>query len=634
MVDLATMPMFLEVDAPAIIVWILRLVVPCILFWISFGPRINLQWPWTGPSYSKEVLLRHRKAVHKEDNPCEALATLTMVDEQTAPALFQDKSKKERETRRESRKERDEDGDEKRQSRDDRRGRKDRSQIDSTAEDPAAENDRKERERLRKAEEAEEARKAGAREKQMHFESLVNFVAFNKYKQQRVFLFDEDSKPPPPPQRSPNAKPLDGPKEAQCLTMAAAERANVEAQMVLNGALSMQSTRVSVTDGLYHQLTEMNVEVSPSTFELMVEACIQAKDLPAASDFLMRMEGCGHAPGNHILDHVMELYLHHKKEDGTSAKADALAAATSALPLLGQSLIPGASSSASAPYSNGDGSRLRNGYRDGEEGDGSRRRNGYRDGEGNTQAAAPHVVPPPAHRPGSVQPHQPIVVPPPGTHLPPMAPMGQPPPPPPQHAPAIGVPHAGVPMGGMSTASGMGATMHHIGHSGAMNSQVGAYWHEDHGGGSVSTVRPGGMGSNAFRDHGGGSVSTVRPGGMGSNAFRVPRDADPDLPAFSIPDEFSRKKPEDAEGKAGATLGDEAATSFGFRAEAAEFVPGEAPAIGSTWKPSAHAEEFKPSEFRATAAPFVPGESNMTDGSNGLDSRPSGEADAGDDELQ
>jgi len=602
------MPMFSEVDAPAIIVWILRLVVPCILFWISFGPRINLQWPWTGPSYSKEVLLRHRKAVPKEDNPCEALATLTMVDEQTAPALFQDKSKKERENRRESRKERDEDGDEKRQSRDDRRGRKDRSQIDSTAEDPAAENDRKERERLRKAEEAEEARKAGAREKQMHFESLVNFVAFNKYKQQRVFLFDEDSKPPPPPQRSPNAKPLDGPKEAQCLTMAAAERANVEAQMVLNGALSMQSTRVSVTDGLYHQLTEMNVEVSPSTFELMVEACIQAKDLPAASDFLMRMEGCGHAPGNHILDHVMELYLHHKKEDGTSAKADALAAATSALPLLGQSLIPGASSSASAPYSNGDGSRRRNGYRDGE--------------EGNTQAAAPHVVPPPAHRPGSVQPHQPIVVPPPGTHLPPMAPMGQPPPPPPQHAPAIGVPHAGVPMGGMSTASGMGAPMHHIGHSvpmqpvmmhgaapGAMNSQVGAYWHEDHVGGSVSTVRHGGMG-------------------------RVPRDADPDLPAFSIPDEFSRKKPEDAEGKDGATLGDEAATSFGFRAEAAEFVPGEAPAIGSTWKPSAHAEEFKPSEFRATAAPFVPGESNMTDGSNGLDSRPGGEADAGDDELQ
>merc|ERR1719352_1843786 len=54
----------------------------------------------------------------------------------------------------------------------------------------------------------------------------------------------------------------------------------------------------------------------------MVEACVKAKDLPAASDFLMRMEGAGHAPGNDLLDRVMELYLVHKKEDGAGKDDD------------------------------------------------------------------------------------------------------------------------------------------------------------------------------------------------------------------------------------------------------------------------------------------------------------------------
>merc|ERR1719343_1205181 len=163
-----------EMDAPAIIVWLLRLVVPCILFWVSFGPRIRIPWPWMGPSHSREVLLKHRQSVPKGDTPHEALATLKTVDEQTAPSLFQDRKKeREKSERRESRRDKDcdEDGEsaEKRLSREERRAR--RSQPDSSLSAEAQE-------------EAKEKRKAAEREKQMHLESLINFVAFNKYKQQ------------------------------------------------------------------------------------------------------------------------------------------------------------------------------------------------------------------------------------------------------------------------------------------------------------------------------------------------------------------------------------------------------------------------------------------------------------------
>merc|ERR1719361_1345223 len=82
--------------------------------------------------------------------------------------------------------------------------------------------------------------------------------------------------------------------------------------MVLRGALRVPSRGTAVAQGLFVQLTDLAVGISPLTFELMVEVCIEANNLQDASEFLMRMESSGHAPGNDILDRVMELYLLHK----------------------------------------------------------------------------------------------------------------------------------------------------------------------------------------------------------------------------------------------------------------------------------------------------------------------------------
>jgi len=133
----------------------------------------------------------------------------------------------------------------------------------------------------------------------LHLESLLNYMAFNR-KSHRIF---HPLQPPPPPSAPPppnNAAP--SPDFQQ--------KANLDAQMVLQGALMFKKLEV-VTD-VYDSLTNTKVQPSEQTFALMVEVCIAAHDLPKASDFLMKMEQCQYSPDAKLLDRVMELYAQHK----------------------------------------------------------------------------------------------------------------------------------------------------------------------------------------------------------------------------------------------------------------------------------------------------------------------------------
>jgi len=78
----------------------------------------------------------------------------------------------------------------------------------------------------------------------------------------------------------------------------------------------------SIALGLHAKLQEQGIDVSTSTFELMVDACLHASDLTTASSFLVSMESGGHAPGNDVLDRVMD-FLHRRTQEGKEAEADA-----------------------------------------------------------------------------------------------------------------------------------------------------------------------------------------------------------------------------------------------------------------------------------------------------------------------
>ncbi|CAE7207874.1 CWC27, partial [Symbiodinium sp. KB8] len=128
-------------------------------------------------------------------------------------------------------------------------------------------------------------------EEKMNLESFLNYVAFNKKTQ------DKDN------------QVLD-------LSEASAERANAEAQMVLRGSMGFK--RVDVAKDLFAQLDAASVEVFATTFTLMIEACVVARDLKSASDFLMKMEASGHSPNSELLDKVLDLYSNQKAQKDVS----------------------------------------------------------------------------------------------------------------------------------------------------------------------------------------------------------------------------------------------------------------------------------------------------------------------------
>jgi len=277
----------LSEEALTIVAWTLRVVLPCVLFWVSFGPKIRLPWSFRH-CHSRETLLEHRTAVlaNGAEVP-NSLANLLLVSEETAPLLFQESKPVDRD----------------RPSKEQRRERRKQASLMKMD--------------MQKEDEAMQAQQM-ASEEQMHMESLVNFVAFShrEREQRRTFLRSDDSAPPPPPPRKRMPGDNDNnPSSASNVSKEAIARANTEAQMVLRGALHVGPRGAAVAQGLHEQLTSFSLEIVPGTWELMVEACISAGKLQDASDFLLKMEDANQAPNTELLDRVMEMYLIHREQN-------------------------------------------------------------------------------------------------------------------------------------------------------------------------------------------------------------------------------------------------------------------------------------------------------------------------------
>ncbi|CAK9008717.1 unnamed protein product [Durusdinium trenchii] len=290
--------MELPQDMQAWLVLIARIALPIFILFVTFGPKIDAWLSSWGPSYEKDELLRHWKLTKGCEKPSE-LGNLVVVTAETAPLIFQKpevperpktKGKKLRPDPRER-----EDG--RRERREDDQRRSDAPRVASDARREAGES--KVDEKQKPPEPAEDL-------KRMRFESLVNFMAFNRPQPQRVFL--PVGMPPAPPSKQATAAPTITGKEAQ--------QANVEAQMVLAGGLELEpcSRLLSgVAKSLYEQLSRASVEIQPETFSLMVRACIKVVDLGACSEFLCKIEAAGQALDNALMDQVMELYWDQKK---------------------------------------------------------------------------------------------------------------------------------------------------------------------------------------------------------------------------------------------------------------------------------------------------------------------------------
>lgn len=276
----------------------LRILLPVLVLALGL-PKAS--WSWnSGPKYSRSTILANR--VPKEEGPVPAeLRSLLLVTEDAAPTLFQypplppvsSRSHKDRTER--------------------AAPKQSRRRPPEAVPEPILSAPTVEASPL--VPPAGPAKQVLTIQGRMNVEGLLNFVAFHPREQQRVFLPEG---PPPPP-----------PKPAKALEKAGptAVTANEEAQIVLRGVIQLKAcTGSSVAKQLRQKLTALGIDLSRETFELMITACIKAGDLPAASELLVKMEAAGFAPGNNMLDEVMELYLERRKSQEASKASEALAA--------------------------------------------------------------------------------------------------------------------------------------------------------------------------------------------------------------------------------------------------------------------------------------------------------------------
>lgn len=136
-------------------------------------------------------------------------------------------------------------------------------------------------------------------------QSLLTWVAFShKDRPQRYFLPDKALGCAPPIPKPPLVAPT--PLSAS----EASAKANSEAQAVLQGLnlpkLGLQCS--SIAQALYHKMQEEKIQIAEATFVLMVDASVSARDLKLASELLMKMESNGYCPNSAMLDKVMDLY--------------------------------------------------------------------------------------------------------------------------------------------------------------------------------------------------------------------------------------------------------------------------------------------------------------------------------------
>lgn len=301
---------------PTVVIWVLRVALPFILFFIYFKLQSSQEETYPGPnkhSYPRSKFLAQRKVVLDEGGPApEAVKTLTLVGPEQAPQFFVSvPSRGSRSsvstTRRsvgvpgvEDRSEKKVSRAPKSEDRESKAAQKDGAQASSPPEEAPA-----------PAPKVEEPSPVG--EEKVHLESLLNYVAFNRKEQQRTFLVDESDSPPPPPPKPKAKDAMPKPEESSAGAaneVNTASNANWEAQMVLIGVKEFK--RSDVARNLYEQLSTSQVEITEKTFKLMIETCVIAQDLKGASDFLVKMEACGHCPDTELLDMVMDLYTQQK----------------------------------------------------------------------------------------------------------------------------------------------------------------------------------------------------------------------------------------------------------------------------------------------------------------------------------
>mmetsp|Transcript_35758 Transcript_35758/g.77301 ORF Transcript_35758/g.77301 Transcript_35758/m.77301 type:complete len:527 (-) Transcript_35758:328-1908(-) len=290
-----------NLDWATIFTWMVRISLPIIFFWIYFKPlrskeedegnegllqnehiRQEQREP-TGPNcYSRRRMLAHRQAVTDEPAP-DSLKTVTMQVRSTQAPRPARAPRKEGKPEKRSGSAVEEKAP---------RRPKPRPAPESTfvaAPTPASA-------------EATEIREA---ESKMHLACLVNYVAFNYKEPQRHFLMEEGVPPPPPPRAKQSTESIKVSEEV-------ATKTNKEAQMILQGALRFKAS--SVAKALHQDLSEQQVEISESTFTLMIETAVAAADLKSASDLLMKMETAGGCPDTELLDKVMDLYSQQKSK--------------------------------------------------------------------------------------------------------------------------------------------------------------------------------------------------------------------------------------------------------------------------------------------------------------------------------
>ncbi|CAE8739849.1 unnamed protein product [Polarella glacialis] len=284
-------------DTTEMVIMVFRILLPILIFFITFGHKIEMWISSWGPKHGRDPLLRHRQATRGCEKP-EALATLLMVTADMAPDLFQKPEPSQKEwPRREGK------------VGETRKGKRHpgedlavpAQQVHSHGSEEHLAADRMS---------VQNAELEATDDERRQLQRLVNFMAFTRQLPQRVFLPESDPPPPARPQEQPaRRRHLGRPS-----TIRAAELANKEAQMVLHGALrqSNGSAVAHVAKGLYAHLSD--VELHKETYSLMVEACVKVNDLQAASDFLIKMEAAGFVLEHDLLDKVMEVYWVHKNE--------------------------------------------------------------------------------------------------------------------------------------------------------------------------------------------------------------------------------------------------------------------------------------------------------------------------------
>eukprot|EP00811_Abedinium_folium_P000731 NODE_1066_length_2624_cov_4.631958.p2 GENE.NODE_1066_length_2624_cov_4.631958~~NODE_1066_length_2624_cov_4.631958.p2 ORF type:complete len:510 (-),score=177.78 NODE_1066_length_2624_cov_4.631958:815-2344(-) len=336
---------FTQESTIKIMIWFVRILVPILAFlvylWIQSARDEQAATP-EKYSHPRSKMIACRRVVLREMlevPPC--MSNLRLVDEATAPTLFlsnsrpvrkrDERASKERKEKRESRKSEKKDGDDEAavaaptvslDTYDSERVVGIDTASIGAADVGDARIDATDAARSIISANADAAEVNNGQDDKMHLESLLNYVAFNRKEQLRTFILEEEGAAPPPP---PPPLRTSGSGAAPAIASAeASEKANDEAQMVLRGAISFKPSQ-NLANNLYEQLIDSKVEISETTFTLMIESCILARDLKSSSDFLMKMEASGYCLEAEMLDKVMELYSQEKvARDNDQLEAKAL----------------------------------------------------------------------------------------------------------------------------------------------------------------------------------------------------------------------------------------------------------------------------------------------------------------------